>query len=104
MDTSVFKKGIIVTTIKNKWRNLLLIIQNFITYEGICGNMFFYHVCFMMHFLEGNEINFPYFLLQSLKKMANSTQKKIRFIENTIYHHGLIQMLIEGNLKTKGDN
>jgi len=43
MEIFEFKKGILVTTLKNKWRNLLLIIQKFITREGRFGNMFFYH-------------------------------------------------------------
>ena len=37
MDTYVFRKGIPSSTLKNKWRNMLLILilQNFITCEGI---------------------------------------------------------------------
>lgn len=57
MDIYEFKKGIPVTNLKNKWRNMLLIIQKFITCEGIFGNMFFYHARLLMNFLDGNEIN-----------------------------------------------
>lgn len=73
MDIFVFKKGIQVTTLKTKWRNLLLIIQKFIIYEGRFGNIFFYHARLMMTLLDGNEINLPYFLLHSLRKMARNT-------------------------------
>lgn len=104
MDTSVFKKGIPSTTLKSKWRNLLLAIQKFITCEGIFSGTFFYHICLMMHFLEGNEINLPYLLLNSLKKMTGNTQRKIQSIENTMCHHGLIKMLIESHLKSIGDD
>ena len=61
MDTSTFKKGIPSTTLKGKWRNLLSIIQKFITYEGRFGCMFFYHARLLMNFLEDSEINLPYF-------------------------------------------
>ena len=80
MDASIFKKGIPSTTLKRKWRNLLLIIKTFITCEGRIGCMFFYHIRLMMQFLEGNEINLPYFLLKSLKKMTGNTQNKIQLL------------------------
>lgn len=44
MNTTIFKKGIPSMTLKSKWRNLLLIIQKFVTYEGRFGCMFFYHI------------------------------------------------------------
>jgi len=104
MDTTIFKNGIPSTILKSKWRNLLLVIQKFITCEDRFGSMFFYHVYLMMHFLEGNEINLPYFLLNSLRKMSSNTQRKIQFIENIMYHHGLVKMLIEAHLEKLEDN
>jgi len=62
--------------------------------------MFFYHARLMMHFINGNEINFPYFLLCSLRKMS----AKMRSIDNALYHHGLVKFLIEAHLRSKGDN
>lgn len=59
-----FKRGILVMDLKNNWRKLLLIFKKFVTCEGRFGNMFFYHVRLMMNFLDGNEINLAYFLLQ----------------------------------------
>lgn len=93
MGTSIFNKGIPSTSLKSKWRNLLLVIQKFISCEGRFHCMFFYHIRLMMHFLEGNEINLPYFLLNSLRKMSGNVQKKIQFIETNMYHHGLVKML-----------
>ena len=104
MEISIFKKGILVTTLKSKWRNLLLVIQKFITCEGRFGNMFFYHVRLLMHFIDGNEINLPYFLLCSLRKMATNIQRRIQFIDNALYHHGLVKIMIEAHLRIRGDN
>ena len=59
MDLSIFKKGIPFTALNGKWRNMLLVIQKFITCEGRFGTMFFYHVRLMMHFFDGNGINLP---------------------------------------------
>jgi len=73
MDTTAFKNGILGIALKGKWRNLLLVIQKFITCEGRLGSMFFYHVHLMMNILDGNEINLPYFLLNNLRKMYGNT-------------------------------
>lgn len=104
MDTTVFKKGIPSTTLKSKWRNLLLILKKIITCGGQFRYMYFYHVRMMMHFLEYHQMNLPYFLLHSLKKMSTNIQKRIQFIENTMYHHGLIKILVEFHLWSIGDN
>lgn len=104
MDTTVFKKGIPSTTLKRKWRNLFLILKKFVTCEGRFGYMYFYHVRMMMHFLEDHQMNLPYFLLNSLKKLSTNVQKRIQFIENTMYHHGLIKKLVEFHLRSIGDN
>jgi len=104
MGTTIFRKGIPSIALKSKWRNLLLVIKKFITCEGRFGSLCLYHVHLMMHFLEGNEINLPYFLLNSSRKMSGNTQRKIHSIENTLYHHGLVKMLIEDHLESIGDN
>lgn len=100
----VYKKGIPNFVLKNKWRNLLLVLQKFITCEGRFGKMYFYHVRMMMHFLEDHQMNLPYFILNSLSKMCTNVQKKIQCIENTMYHHDLIKILVEFYLQSIGDN
>ena len=104
MDTSVYKKGIPSSALKNKWRNMLLILQKFITCEGRFGCMFVYHARLLMNFLEDGEINLPCFLLNSIKKMSTNVHKIVQFIDNTMHHHGLIKILIEFHLKSIGDS
>ena len=36
--------------------------------------------------------------------MSRNAQKNIQFIETTMYHHGLIKMVIEFHLKGLGDD
>ena len=36
--------------------------------------------------------------------MSGNVQKKINFIETTMYHHGFMKMLIEFHLKGLGDD
>lgn len=104
MEISIFKKGILVTALKNKWRKILLIIQKFITYEGRFGNMLFYHAHFIINFIDGIEINFPYFLLYSLKKVATNIQRKIQPIDSALHHYRLVKHLIEDHFRSKGNN
>ena len=104
MDTSIYKKGIPSSTLKNKWTNMLLILQNFITCEGIFGCMFVYHARLLMKFLEDGEVNLPYFLLNSLNRMSTNFQKRFQFIDNTMHHHGLIKIILEFHLKSVGDS
>ena len=52
---------------------------------------------------EENEMNLPYFLLNSLKKMSGNVQKRIQFIENTMYHLGLVKILVEFHIQSIRD-
>lgn len=103
MDVSMFRKGIPISSLKSKWRSMLLILQKFITYEGIFWCMYVYHIRLLMKFLENGEINLPFFLINSLRKKASNVQKKIEFIDTTMYHNGLVKILIEFHLKSIGD-
>jgi len=102
MDVSVFKKGIPSTALKSKWRNILLLLQKFVTCEGRYGTFYVYHMRLMLHFL-GEDLNLPYFLYQSLKKMASCVQRRVQFLETTVYHHGLVKILIEHHLSKSND-
>jgi len=61
--------------------------------------MYMYHARLMMNFLEGQTLNLPYFLLLSLKRMSITVQKHIGNIEPHLYHHGLVKILIEDQLR-----
>jgi len=103
MDTSIFTKGILVHIIREEWTALLLLVQKFITCEGRFGTMYMYHARIMMNFMEEHALNLPYFLLASLKKMSSTVQKHVGHIEPHLYHHGLIRIFIEEQLKSNKD-
>jgi len=103
MDITVFTKGIHVHALKEESANLLLVIQKFITCERCFGSMYMYHARLLMNFLDSQTLNLPYFLLLSLKKMSTTVQKHIGNIDPHLYHHGLIKILIEDQLKKNKD-
>lgn len=80
MDISILKRGIPISALKDKWSSFLLIIQKFITCEGRYGSNYMYRIRLLMNFLENGTINIPYFLLNSLRKMSTTVQKKIEDI------------------------
>ena len=73
----IFKRGIHISALKDKWSSLLLIIQKFITCEGRYGSMYMYHIRLLMNFSENETINLPYFLLNNIRKMSTTIQNKI---------------------------
>ena len=103
MDITIFKCGIPVSALEEKWGSLLLIIQKFITCEGCFRSMYMYHTRLLMNFLENQTINLPYFLLNSPKKMSITVQKNLGDIEPHLYHHSLVKILIEKQLKERED-
>ena len=66
--------------------------------------MYVYHIRLLMIFLEEGEINLPFFLLNSLKRMTSNVQKRVQFLETTLYHHGLVKILIEFYIRSIGDS
>lgn len=78
---------------------MLLILQKFITCEGRFRCIYVYHIRLLMKFLENGNINLPFFLLNSLRRMASNVQKKIESVETTMYHHELVKILVEYRLK-----
>lgn len=82
---------------------MLLILQKIITCEGRFGFMYVYHICLLTNFLENGNINLPFFLLNTLRRMASNVQKKIESLETTMYHHGLVKILVEYHMKRMGD-
>lgn len=103
MDTSVSRKWIPISALKTKWSSMLLILQKFITCEGRFGSMYVYQIWLLMNFLEDGTLNLPFFLLNSLRRMATNVQNKVEAIETTRYHHGLVKILVEFNLRIVGD-
>jgi len=103
MDVTVFTRGIPIHALKEEWVSVLLIIQKFITCEGHFGAMYMYHTQLLMNFLENQTLNLPYFLFLSLKKMCTTIQKNIEDIEPHLYHHELVRILIEDQLKKNRD-
>jgi hypothetical protein len=84
-------KGLPANMLKQRWHDLLMITKQFITCEGRYGFVFLYHLRLLMVFM-GYELNMPYYLHRSLFKM--SKRYKRNQADNSLFHFGLIKMLV----------
>jgi anion-transporting ArsA/GET3 family ATPase len=58
-----------------------------------------YHIRLLMHFTGKNPLNLPFFLCQSLGKMADSVQAKVDQLGKNLFHFSLIKMLVVEELR-----
>jgi hypothetical protein len=52
-----------------------------------------------MHFTGKQFLNLPFYLLRSLGKMSDKVQAKSKLVERSVFHSGLIKMLVLEELK-----
>jgi hypothetical protein len=96
-------KGTPIVLFKPRWHGLLLILKQFVTCEGRYRLVFLYHVRLLMVFL-GFDLNMPFYLLKSLQKMAKFYQSQNVNAQSSLFHHGLIRILVISQLSNVGDN
>ena len=79
------------------------VLQEYLTCEGRYVITLNYHVHLLLHFEARLEMNFPYFLCKSIAKMSRQVHKHSGNPYNSLYHHGLIKILIEDELHVRRD-
>ena len=90
-----------VKYLRNQWRAPFEVISRYISCDGRYSNVQLYHLRILMA-LKGLKLNLPYFLLHSLHKMAIMVQCTIGNQDHSIFHHGLIKMLVQYQLVIVG--
>jgi hypothetical protein len=80
---------------------LLKIIQRYFTCEGRFNTLYQYHIRFLLHFIGKVEMNVPYYLLRSIGKMLDRIQAKSKDVDSSLFHSGLIRMLVSKELGKK---
>ena len=86
-----------VKYLRNQWRAPFEVISRYISCDGWYSNVQLYYLRILMA-LKGLRLNLPYFLLHSLHKMAIMVQRTIGNQDHSIFHHGLIKMLVQYQL------
>ena len=93
-----WKKGFPQDWMQDEWRNMLYVLQKYLTCEGRYVTTPNYHIFLLLHFEAELEMNFPYFLYKCLAKMSRRVQKHSGNPYNSLYHQGLVKILIEDEL------
>jgi hypothetical protein len=95
-------KGYAKEWIKPELVNPLIVITRLITCEGRYSTFKACHFRLLAHFLFNKHLNFPFYFLKSLEKMSSQVRKNVTKPHNSLFHHGLIKLLILTELEKQG--
>jgi hypothetical protein len=94
-----WSEGTSRTWLEPQWAQVLIILQRYLTCEGRYTIIFPCHARLLLHF-TGTPLNIPFFLLKSLKRMAEQVQRVSEF-RGSLFHFGLVKILITFALSKK---
>jgi len=80
--------------VKEHYSLLLTCIQKYLTCEGRYNKVYSYHFKLLLHFTGKASIDLPFYLLRSLSKMCDKVQLRKEDCETSLFHHGLIKLLV----------
>jgi hypothetical protein len=81
--------------------NMLRVIQRYFIYEGRFNMIYQYHIRLLLHFTCKDLMNLPFYLLRIIGKMVDRVQDKSKAMETSVFHSGLIKMLVMEDLKKR---
>jgi hypothetical protein len=78
---------------------MLRVIQRYFTCEGRFNMVYQYHIRLLLHFTGKESMNLPFYLFRSIGKMSDRVQAKSKQVDTSVFHSGLIKMLVLEELK-----
>ena len=99
-----WKNGIHISKLKPNWHIALEMVQNYRTCEGRYDRVLKCHLQLLMHLNGSLKVNLPFYLLKSLQRMVTWVQTHPEHTSRSIYHQGLIKLLIISHLNKDGRN
>jgi hypothetical protein len=92
-------KGVPRSHLVEGFDKMLKIIQRYFTCEGRFNMIYQYHIRILLHFTSKDLMNIPFYLLRSMGKMDDRVQAKSKALDTSVFHSGLIRMLVMEELK-----
>jgi hypothetical protein len=80
---------------------MLRVIQIYFTYEGRFSMIYQYHIILLLHFTCKFLMNIPFYLFRSIDKMADRVKAKSKAVSTSVFHSGMIKILLMEDLKKK---
>jgi hypothetical protein len=94
-------RGMPISALKTRWHDTLMVVKQFVTCEGRYGLVFLYHLRLLMNFM-GYSLNMPFYFQRSLYKMSKRFKKEKA--DSSLFHYGLIKLIIVYHLSLHGDS
>jgi hypothetical protein len=94
-------RGMPISALKPRWHDLLMLVKQFVTCEGRYGLVFLYHLRLLMIFI-GYPLNMPFYFHRSLYKMSKKFKRQKA--DSSLFHHGLIKLIVVYHLSLHGDS
>jgi len=99
--TDNLSKGVPRNHLVGEFDKILRIIQRYFTCKGRFNTLYQYHINLLLHFTSKIEMNIPFYLLRSIGNMSDMVQSKSKAVDTSIFHSGLIRMLVVEELRKK---
>ena len=77
-------------------------VKNYITCEGRYDRILKCHLRLLIHLNGSLKLNLPFYLLKGLRKMITWVQTHPEHTARSIYHQGLIKLLLISHLSKEG--
>lgn len=78
------------------------LLQKYLTCEGRYNKVYSYHFKLLLHFTGKASIDIPFYLFRSLSKMCDKVQLRKDDCETSLFHHGLVKLLVLNGLQKIG--
>ena len=88
--------------VNESYAMLLTCIQKYLTCEGRYKKVYSYHFKLFLHFTGKASIDLPFYLFRGLSKMCDKIQLRKDDCESSLFHHGLVKLLVMDGLQKIG--
>jgi hypothetical protein len=78
---------------------MIRVIQRYFICEGRFNMVYEYHIILLLHFTGKEAMNLPFCLFRSIGKISNKVQAKSKQLDTSVFHSGLIKMLVMEEIK-----
>jgi hypothetical protein len=94
-------KGVSRIHLVEGFDKMMKIIQRYFTCEGRFNMLYQYHIRLLLHFTSKDSMNIHFYLLKSMGKISDRVQAKSKVVDTSVFHSGLIKMLVMEELKKR---
>ena len=85
---------------KKNYAPVKIFKMNYFTCEGGLSRLYRYHIKLLMHFTRVKTLDLPHYLYRSLIKMAEKVQSRREDHHTSLFHHGLIKLIVLHHLSS----